>query len=232
MSNKTLHHGQNDAAARLVGVAGDELLLQGIGVGVYAWEVEQTKQALDLELRASVVDTTAAAGRTPVVRYSIEYGHGDAAIEMPPTRLPSVSAALYSLPILPGRGLVLRLSARRFKIVFRGGLDSQGGNVPSNKVRVSMQPSIGRMFRALQYAQLAVQSELQPFPMDASEFRLRDATDGSAFIAGVCSVNMRGMTDELLATVDAAAAGYDAWTPVPPLAAAMSCSVSAQVEYR
>jgi hypothetical protein len=230
-AQRRLHHGQGDSVAELKGVAGVAMTLQGIGLETYEWEAGKTRQALDLEIRAIITSTLALDGKTPVVRWYAEFGVGDNAFTYPPRRA-QANLLQFQFAILPARGLVLRTSARQFRISFTGGFDIDGGDVPENTVTIGVQPSAASILRPLPYAQFAEAEELCAFPMNASEFRVREPMDGAPFSIGACTVGFLGLLDEALATADVADAGLSQWSPIPPMAASMSTDVNAALEFR
>ncbi len=227
---EVIEHGQAQTPAHLDGQSGDIILLQGIAEIHYEWQTKK-KAALDLELRASIATTFITPMKSPIVRYRLEFGHGRAVIQHPPIRQPSVSSTPYAWPILPARGLTLRLSARQFRIFFQGGYDTDGEIVAGNKITVSVQPSTASQRLPSPYQQYAINAELQPFPANAAEFRVRRAS-GRAFFGGACSVTMLGIVDEVLSIDDVAASGFGEWTPIPPMAASLEPDTDCMIEYR
>ncbi len=229
---RVLFHGQSESPIKLKGHAADTLVMQGIAEGYFEWETEHSS-ALDLELRAWIASTSAAPETTPIVRWRIEIGHGAAIAEYPPTRAPNVSDNLYTRAILPGRGLVLRTSARQLRIYFTGGLTLESDAVAENKIRVSVQPSVASEL-AIPLAQLALGEDQIPFPANANDFRIR-MFDGSPFFAGAASVDFFSMLDQDIGSGDLAANGYGNWSPIPVMAASMQISsgiMPAMVEFR
>jgi hypothetical protein len=233
-----LPHGQGDSTETLDGRPGDQVQLQGVGSGYYEWS-PKTRRALDLELRARLVETSCTIGETPLVRFNLEVGHGVQSWNLPQGPLPIVSGTLVEQPILPGRGLLLRLSARRLRINFFGGFTIAGAPVTSSKIAVSVQPAIGeRCCNADWYTQLADPGALpppphqQPFPMGAREFRLRNALTGVPFPAAACVVIYAGVAGGLFGPVDVFAGGLNDWTPIPVHAVSLLTSVLAMVSYR
>lgn len=227
---KQIKHGQGDSWVTLDGRAGDTLELQGFGELYYEWQAED-KQALDLEVRATLFSTTTTPNKTPVVRTRFEFGHGTAVIQHPPVRIPAASVDPYQSAILPGRGLVVRLSARQFRLYLQGGFNYDGSATPSSKVIVSVQPSIASQRFPLPYTQWALGDTLQPFPANANEFRVR-RPNGMPWFAGACNLFMLSVYDEILSGEDVKAAGYGDWTPIPPLAASCELDFNSIIEYR
>lgn len=235
-SGYQLPHGQGDALAVLDGRPGDQVTCKGEGPAYFEWSVKQ-RVALDLELRARIVATTAPLATTPIIRWKLELGHGDQTWNLPAGPLPIISGTFHESPILPGRGLLLRLSARRLKITFSGGLDLDGDEVVNTTIAVSVQPSTGdRCCNVDAYTQWADPSatppppHLQPFPMGARQFRLREPDTGLPFQIGDCAVLFSAIAGELFGPVDATA--YTQWSSIPVHAVALLTDAVAQVEYR
>lgn len=232
---RVIHHGQGNAMLALDGLAGENLVLRYVAQEVYEWKTEDNA-ALDLELRAQLVSTTVDDEKSPLVFWRVEYGHGGAMYSHPPARVASALSE-YQRPIVPARGLVLRLSARTLRVYFNGGIDTLGNAVAENKINVSVQPSTQSRRLPFPYALRArtdIDDARNPFPMDANEFRVRDDI-GAPFIIGACTLSLWGIVDEPLATADVATNGFGDWSPIPPLAASLALrnvSDFATVEFR
>lgn len=232
-------HGLGDSVAVLDGRPGDEVKLEGEGgIGYYEWSTRR-RAALDLEVRARIVGTTAPIGTTPVVHFALELGHGAITWNLPVPPLPVISGTRHELPILPGRGLLLRVSARRLKLTFIAGVDLDGDAVDTIKLAVSVQPSGGdRCCNADAYAQYGDPAlgppppHLQPFPMGAREFMLRTYDTSERFENNDCAVIFSSLAGELFGPVDAFSAGYGDWTPIPVHAVALLTDVACEVLYR
>jgi len=233
-----LPHGQGNSSELLDGRPGDQVQLQGPSTAYYEWSTKG-RRALDLELRARLVETSCAIGETPLVRWNLEIGHGAISWSLPQGPLPIVSGTLVEQPVLPGRGLLLRLSARRLRINFFGGFTIAGAPVGSSKIAISVQPASGdRCCNADWYTQLADPAALpppphqQPFPMGAREFRVRLPNTGVPFPAAGCAVIYAGVAGGLFGPVDVFAGGLNDWTPIPVHAASLLTTVAAMVSYR
>jgi hypothetical protein len=233
-----LPHGQGASTTELDGRPGDQVQLLGTAAGYYEWST-RSRRALDLELRARIVETSATIGTSPLVRWALELGHGDQVWDLPVKALPIISGTLQNAPIMPARGLLLRLSARRLKINFQGGFDTDGVAIASSKIAISVQPSSGdRCCNADWYTQYTDPAaappppHVSPFPMGARMFQLRDWDTGTRFPALGCVVIFAGLAGDLFGPVDSFAAGYGDWTPIPVHAASMLTSVPAQIDYR
>lgn len=226
---RKLHTSSSHSVVSLDGTAGDVLLAQGDGVIAYEWSPED-RRALDLELRARVVDTSAGLGETPIVRYRMEQGHGDRSWSIPDPPFGIVSGTLSADPILPGRGLLLRFTSRRVQITFHGGFNLAGGAVAFNKIGVSVQPATGPRAPTFPVT-LAVPALVNPFPMGAREFRIRDV-DGQPFSLGAAALVFSSLVGQLLLVIDVLTGGFGDWQPIPVLAVAFTPSVAMQAEYR
>lgn len=235
-----IHHALGDAVVALDGTAGDILHLQGEGAIAYEWSPSD-KQAIDLELRARLVETSAPFASIPIVRWYMEVGHGDYSWSFPPDPFPVVFGSPTQAQILPARGLLLKLSARRFRIWFAGGLDIAGAVVASNKVAVSVQPSMpGKQCCAAEwYTQYAAPlggpaplPRVQPLPMAARDLRIRTPLIAQPFAIGACAVDFRGVVGGALGIIDVALGGYSDFQPIPALANILLTSVAAQVDFR
>jgi len=234
-----LRHGQGSAVAELDSSPADTLVLEATGAKYFEWSVQPDRQALDLELRARIVETTATLGTTPVVRWGLELGHGEASWTLPAPSQTIISGTPLERPILPGRGIVLRVSARRLRITFQGGFNLTGGAVARSKILVSCQPAAGdKCCNAdwrQQYdnpAELPAPAHSMPFPMGATEFRIRSAFTGAPFGAGACGVLFTSIAGQLLGVVDVFASLMGDWTPIPVHAVACQTTVAAQLDYR
>lgn len=233
-----IRHGQNATPILLDGIAGDTLLLQGESELYYEWQTEQ-RDALDMELRALIVATDNQAAASPVVRFRVEFGQGAVSYNHPPSA-PNSDVITFGNPlraIVPARGLVLRVSARQFRVFFLGGFDRKGGVVASNKIQVSAQPAVSRL-ESLPMQDYApgtdpsgIPFNLMPFPMASRMFRVRDV-DGQPFFPGAAALAVFDSFTTLLGSADVASGGYGDWTPVPPLALTYGTDAPATVEFR
>jgi hypothetical protein len=233
-----LPHGLGDSLVALDGRAGAQLRLERTGPQSFEWSPHD-RQALDLELRARIVATTATLGTTPLVRWRLEIGHGTETWSLPVGPIPLISGTRHEDPILPGRGLLLRVSARRLKITFVGGFDLDDGIVESSTIEVSVQPSAAdKCCNADAYQQygdptaLPPPPHVQPFPMGAREFMIRDPFTSAAFGLGGCVVIFTSIAGDLFGPLDVFTAGFGEWTPIPVHAIGLLSSVPIGVSYR
>lgn len=233
-----LPHGLGDSLVALDGRAGAQLTLQTTGPQIYEWSPHD-RQALDLEIRARIVATTAPIGTTPIVRWRLELGHGTETWTLPVGPIPIVSGQLHESPILPGRGLLLRVSARRLKLTFVGGFDTDDAAVQSSTIQVSVQPSSGdRCCNADAYQQfgdpgaLPPPPHVQPFPMGAREFMIRNPGTSVPFGLGGAVVIFSSIAGELFGPLDVFTAGFGGWTPIPVHAVGLLSSVPVGINYR
>lgn len=138
---------------------------------VLAWEPDD-KEAMTVEVRARMVATSAPATVIPVVTCYLEVGHGHRVWTEPgePQRGADLDVEAFSLP---GRGIVLSLSARQLRIGFQNAGGTQGENVESTTVAVSFNPrccangAAGSVFPS----DFLFPEQVKAFPMGAREFR-------------------------------------------------------------
>lgn len=209
---------------------GQMLRVSGTGESsavAFSWATT-AKRALDLELRAQPLgfldfDPLLA----PVVRYRLELGHGDAVHKFPATP-PSL---VVSNPMLPHRGLMLRMSAKELRIAIW--LDEIGDPPAGATFNVSAQPAFGSTQRpsiVMQDVNYEVDS-LHQFPIEAREFRIVSEATAQPLPLAWGSIAMHSLTGSLLgAPVDAAL--YAQWQPIPLLALCWSSDNLCQADYR
>lgn len=209
---------------------GQTIRLSGTGPSsaeAFSWATT-AKRALDLELRAQPLafldfDPLLA----PVLRYRLELGHGDAVHKFPATP-PSL---VVSSPMLPHRGLMLRVSAKELRLIVW--LDEIGEPPAGATLLVSAQPAFGSTQRpsiVMQDVNYAVDA-LHQFPIEAREFRIRSEATAQPLPIGFGTIAMHSLTGSLLgAVVDAAL--YADWTPIPLLALCWSSDNLCQADYR
>ena len=197
--------------------ASQSLDIEGTGEKLLSWEPED-KEALDLEVRARIVGTTATALQTPVVRWWTETGHGNS-VWREPTPFDQSAAIRMRDWSLPGRGIVFRVAARRFRIAFRGaGLVSDPASlVARNTIQVSIMPTYtnacGCPYTSSNFAPLDV---VHAFPMTAREWRLM-TNDGLPVSGGPPRVDLIAVSGAVIATMQQQ--DYDDWNPIPHEAA-------------
>jgi len=233
MPTKLRHVGAIDEL-ELEGVAGDVLTLQGDGEQYLEWN-PKGKPAIDVEIRAFVAAASPqnlGLGTTPLVRYRYELGHGDRNYNIPQTAMPIVSGNPSVGAILPGRGLVLRLSTRYLRIFFSGPLTLAGLDQTGIKIAVSVQPVRTQLVPQRTQFQRGTGSGFSVFPPEASEFRVRQPLNAQPWGAGACSIEFVSLFGQLLSIQDVSAGGFNNFQPIPVFAARMVCNHDIQIDYQ
>lgn len=187
-----------------------------------AWLPDE-RLASEVEMRMNVISANPPAGKAPVIRYKIEYGHGDSTVTLPPQINTSFVASDVILAkifhLLPSRGRVMRLSARqiRIKIALVGTHDGTAWPTPQALVQISFNPCSGMHVpsAANEESLLTVAADPMHFaswPSDANEFRLR-RENGTPFPAATATMVFGGLNSYLNGGNDAA--NYSDWSPIP-----------------
>ena len=192
--------------------ASQSLDLGGTGEKLLSWEPEN-KEAIDIEVRARIVGTSATVAQTPIVRWWTETGHGNS-VWREPTPFDVTSAVRMRNWSLPGRGIVFRIAARQFRIGFQGdGIAGNPAAVIRNTIHVSIQPTYtapcGCPYTS---SDLVPIGEVHAFPMTAREWQLMTA-DGQPVTGGVPDVEFIAVSGRVVATMQQQ--DYSDWRPIP-----------------
>ena len=195
-----------------------------------SWDPQDRRQ-VEIEIRARIMAAQAPVGSIPLVRWAIEYGHGDATWQLPTPQFPVIAGTQVEDPTLPARGMVFRLNARQFRIRFRNAGLLTLAPLPNVVVQVTILPTVGGMQEPLEVrstlAGPVVAGRMQPFPMGAREWQLVGA-DGLAPGAG--TVILQGIAGALIGPV--AFASFAAWEPIAHEAVGWLASAPVWAVYR
>jgi len=233
------YHNSISQAGRVItlrGPSSQTLDLQGSGAAgavastVLEWAPED-RGASEVEIRARIVSTTALLGIEPIVRWFSEIGHGDQVWREPTPVLPVIAGAPYLDYGLPARGMSWRVTSRQFRIGFHNQGTLGGAPVVRTTVQVSVLPAWGAFWPVYPYQHLAVPflGHQQPFPITAREFKLTDLAGLPLALLAV-STTLIGLNGGLLSVQDGAL--YADWTPVPHLAAGITCTAACELNFR
>lgn len=192
------------------------------------WNPRRNK-AEELEVRARVFGSQAIL--VPLIRYSIQLGHGRVNWSQPaPNAVGAGGAVLFQEYVLPGRGMRTHVNARGLRITFRNveGTPLGIGGAGAVKLQVSVQPVISECchddWLREQYinavmGQPGAGGPATQFPAEATEWLVR-SINGTPFVAGDAALQLFTITNGALGPVlDIATAGLDDWQPIPTLAA-------------
>lgn len=186
------------------------------GEKTFSWEPKQ-RDAAEVEVRARILAATGLVlGQIPIVRMLWAIGHGKSVWTEPPPNQPIIVGS-PTLPFtLPARGVCTRLSTRELQVTFRfQGLLSGVAPVGSSvKVEISCQPVLCSTRPTLihELGAFPVAGVIQPFPVEASEWRLSDDI-GLPLLLGAVAVIPVGIYGALLGVADGSA--YADWRPIP-----------------
>lgn len=190
------------------------------GQRLYAWDVDGNV-AMDVELRARIV--SCPPGFLPLVRYSIELGHGRIVYTDPQPSVagPLGGAVVFEQEILPARGMVWRLSAKQLRVNFQNFTAGLAPPAPDIKIAVSVQPVLGaarpyRMRQQFVDVPAAGSSGVSRFPADFDSWHVRSAVSGKV-LAGGYTVDYISLTNATIATVAPPTLRFE--DPIPVLAA-------------
>lgn len=230
-------------AVRVRGPYGQILTLEGSGPRSLQWAPE-TRDALELEVRARVVDYGPDPGFpsiAPLVRYRLTYGHGQLTLQDPIVCPFTIEGGIdaYTQTVLPARGTVFRVAARELEIAFFQ--PSKIDNAiawPQVHVAVSVLPVYSpqgvkpqQHYTATAPLPGGVGLPIEPFPAWATEFRCFD-DQGRPFAAGAGNMTFITLGGELIAPPSVGVAEYATFQPIPVQAAAWGPPVPCGVEYR
>ncbi len=222
-------HNQPHSTEILQGNPGSVLDLVAGANRIQEWNPAD-RRVHDLELRAQMTSCSGAIGQIPVIRWSLEIGHGDVTYSSPAPTDPVISGTPILDYTLPARGLVLRLSARVLRAKFRLDPPIAGPAIATAKVQVSIQPALGPV-PVFPYQHLAnpFAGVRQPFSPDHREWKLHDAT-GQPLAPLAVAITPVGSLGALLGPVDGAL--FADWTPIPHDATAWQASAAHWASFR
>lgn len=179
-----------------------------------AWEPVDRQQC-EIEIRARMIAVQATLGDVPVVRFAAEFGHGDAVWKVPQPALALISGTPFVGFGVPARGMVHRLNSREFRIAFTNAGLITGAALPGVTLQVTILPTVGGVqpprWPLATFAGPAVGGVLQPFPMDATQWKVMGADGLPPVAAG--SVVFTGIAGALIGPV--AWATVDDWVEIP-----------------
>ena len=215
------------------GPASQNLILQGDALEnsiILAYE-PKNKEAAELEIRARLVAADGAIGEIPVVRWFTETSHGDAVWREPQPTFPIVSGTPVLSYSLPARGMTWRTAARQWRIGFRNQSMITGAPLLLSTVQVTVLPVWGAWVDRYPYTHLAlpVAGVVQPYPLTAREWRLRDAF-GLPLALGAASIIQNGLLGALFGPTDGAL--FSDFSPIPHDAAGWAADVPVYAEYQ
>lgn len=197
----------------LQGPSGQVVELAGDGANTLQWAPIE-RRAMEVELMIRLLAHTNPAGINndpPILRASVQYGHGVLTWQDPFMPPPFASGALvYENYGVPARGIVWRLAAREIKVVLRSsGRKSGGAAYPKTSVYVSFLPCDGMVRPVWPQNDFAVTSlvplVIAPFPVGATQWRIFDQ-NGAAFAAG--NVSYVGLESETYTVTRASLADF------------------------
>lgn len=231
-----LAHAGGRTITLLRGQPGDVLTIPAPeGITQNEWSPKY-RDALELEWRAAVIGGDEQLGSTPVVRWYTQFGHGKYGWNNPIQPAKIISGNAHQAPYLPGRGLLIRMSAREQRLFFHPTHLVGGAAFTEIVIAVSVQPVFG-VYRASVplttfFEPIGAGAGLasEAFPMEAQEFRIRIPSSGAPFPVAANAIEYVSVWGALLAIVDAATLAD--WHPIPVLAAKFFASVACQVDFR
>lgn len=196
--------------------ASQSLNLTGSGTFAGTQELQWAatdREAGEIEIRARIVGALGGFGAVPVVRFSTVIGHGNTAWSEPQATLPIIAGTPILDYTLPARGMVFRVSARQFNIIFQNAGVLAGFPLASISVLVSINPVWGNPIEPYPYSYLADRTAgvIHPFPMTARLWRLTDLA-GLPIGAGP-GVLFVGVTGAIFGVNPASS--YSTFQPIP-----------------
>jgi hypothetical protein len=212
----------------LRGPFGQNLILEGAGTKSLQWAPDD-RRVEEIEFRAFIVDYGPDPGypsSAPIVRWFLTYGHGQQTYQCPVVTPRSIGGGVnnFTRNVLPGRGLVLRMSARELEITFFSpGKVNGTGPWPNVNIAISMQPvfcsHVGLMPKQHYVADPtgAAINPYEPFPPEATEFRIFDRS-GRPYIAGLGIIGFVELGGHVVSGADLNF--YGSFQPIPVMAAA------------
>jgi hypothetical protein len=202
----------SQSTIKLRGQCGLVLSLEGSGEKQIAWEPED-RRVTDVEIRARVISCNAAFGQFPQFHYTVKLGHGEVVWTLPNPMLQVLSGERMRPWSLPARGMTLRLNARELYMPFTIGAPIAGPPVTKAAIQVSIHPVCGpRPLTNYQHFAQILGTTVQPFPMDATEWRVY-GFDGLAVPPATIGIIPVGLCSAFGVLIDANA--LSDWKPIP-----------------
>lgn len=201
-------------AIQLRGPSSQRLELQGVGEKIYAWEPVDRTQC-EVEIRARLTSCNGVLGCRPILSMRVEISHGKTVWREPPEPFNIVAGTPIVQYNVPARGGVWRLNVREFRIAFRNGGVAAGPAWTVGEVDVSIQPAScvePPRFPRAHHAFPVAPTRVQPFPMEATEWRACDER-GLPLAIGAVAILFAGSVGALFGITDGAA--FADWNPIP-----------------
>lgn len=187
-----------------------------------SWDPEP-RCAYDLELRARLNAVTLEEGLLPVLGYQVEISHGLGVAYSVPQQ--GESPVLFTRACVPGRGLVLRLSACQLKVKWfvEGAIDPENGAFDPDirwegDLSASVQPARGPLPVLPQT--IACYGSRAELPMDATQIRFTDEF-GHPVAPTTRQVDFWAINNTSLG-ISQDLSTYGDWQPIPHFARAIS----------
>ena len=153
-------------------------------------------------------------GEIPKVQWWCEFGHGDAVWRQPPPALAQIAGTPMEDYSLPARGMVWRTNSREFRIGFRNRNSLGAGTLTNCTLQVSILPCCGQsppLYPRANEPGIPIGGVVQPFPMEANEWKLTDAEGRPLTIAG--GVTLVGIAGALFGPL--LYTEVQEWLPIP-----------------
>lgn len=204
----------SDGVIKLRGPSGLRMKIEGTGEQIFAWEPEGRDQC-EIEIRARLMSCNGVLGCRPILRMRAEIGHGKLVWTTPPAPFQLVAGTPIVAHDVPARGGLWRINAREFRIAFRNGGVIAGPAWTVGEVEVSIQPACGQIVPRFPHAHVAfpvAPTRVQPFPMEATEWRACDERGLPLAVAAV-AILFAGPCGAIFGISDGAL--FADWHPIP-----------------
>jgi hypothetical protein len=188
------------------------------------------RDVLELEIRARIIGGGFTLGHVPRVRLTWSIGHGKSVWTEPPPNMPIIIGSPTVPFTLPARGLCTRIATRELHVT----IANEGplaGAPAAIRVELSAQPVLCSQRPTLirELGAFPVAGRIQPYPCEASEFRLCDVV-GLPLAAAAVAITPVGIFGALLGVADGA--GYADWRPIPHDAIGYVASAAHYAQFR